>query len=214
MKKLILLIIIVLAVPSGVAFSKNKKTAVNNSKAVFIQVNPHKLMFDGKKINHDMCLLCHKFKFNSNSALKSKKQSLNAEVNDLCRDCHSLNPHPAAMVHLGKPDRNMAIRIKQWEKKNKKKLWLSKKGEITCSTCHNMHPKGLFSAIDEDFGKNYKSYMQRYFSKEVFKSDMFADTKKRLERINFNLKKRGKTRLPFREDMSSGKFCKVCHDLK
>jgi hypothetical protein len=162
---------IILAAALVFAQSSDKSKATDNKKskvdaktpnAVFLDVNPHITMFKDSKINNEICLLCHSVKHISEPKITGSQEYITAEVNELCANCHTLNPHVGAAIHLVKPDKSMMKRIRAWEKKNKKKLRFGKKEQITCSTCHSPHPKGLLAAVSKDVYKDITEPMKKY----------------------------------------------------
>jgi len=218
MKKIPLIVILLVLIPFFV--NSNTKKAERKikkwpKKAIFLDVNPHISMFKDGKVQEEICLFCHSYKHTSDPKLTGKRDYLNAKVNELCSACHGLRPHAGAYEHSVKPSPKIMKRIKIWEGKNKKKLRFDTKGRVTCSTCHNPHPKGLLKTVSVDVYAKAE-FMKRYSDKgrkgPLYKANLDRNKREKLK-IRTKLKVNS-VKLPFRQAMEDGKFCKVCHELK
>ena len=75
--------------------------------------------------------------------------NMQRDLNDTCRGCHDVRPHPTGMsfgsqgegwVHLVKPSADVFGKIEKWQATTGSSLPLSPyDGEIYCATCHNPH---------------------------------------------------------------------------
>jgi hypothetical protein len=114
----------------------------------YAALNPHKGAV--KDSPRPTCLLCHE-RVPQSSAGGANDVSFNMrhDLNDMCRGCHDLRPHPRGMsfdskpegwVHLAKPSTEVLGKMQRWEASTGTKLPLSPyNGEIYCATCHNPH---------------------------------------------------------------------------
>lgn len=114
----------------------------------YAALNPHKGTI--KESPRPTCLLCHE-RVPQSTAGGGIDVSFNMrhDLNDMCRGCHDLRPHPRGMsfgtepegwVHLAKPSTEVLGKMQRWEAATGMKLPLSPyNGEIYCGTCHNPH---------------------------------------------------------------------------
>lgn len=195
-------------------------------KKVFLTYNPHLAMFKDKKINNDVCLLCHSVKHTSEPKITGQRKYLTEDVNVICAGCHGFNPHVGARRHLVKPTSKIRKRIKAWEKKTGNKLRLDDKNRITCSTCHSPHPAGMLQALNSEAYKDTVDHMKKYSAvrgkgtlelNQMINLQLFAENMKRFKKHKIFAPpisdEVNRIQLPFRQDMSGGKFCLICHDI-
>jgi predicted CXXCH cytochrome family protein len=111
-------------------------------------LNPHKGTI--RDSSWPTCLLCHEQVPQSTaSGAVDVSFNMRQDLNDMCRGCHNLRPHPRGMsfgtkpegwVHLAKPSTEVLGKMQRWEAATGMKLPLSPyNGEIYCATCHNPH---------------------------------------------------------------------------
>ena len=96
------------------------------------------------------CLLCHRGAPQSAAgASRDVSYNMQGDLNDMCRGCHDLRPHPTGMsfsakpegwVHLARPSIEVAAQMERWEAATGLRLPLNpNNGEIYCATCHDPH---------------------------------------------------------------------------
>jgi len=88
------------------------------------------------------CLLCHEGAGDLSFNMKN-------DLNDMCRGCHDMRPHPTGMsfgtkpegwVHLVKPSVDVLGKMQRWGAATGLSVPLSPyNGEIYCATCHEPH---------------------------------------------------------------------------
>jgi hypothetical protein len=96
------------------------------------------------------CLLCHKRvpQLTDNGSI-DVTFNMEHDLNDMCRGCHDVRPHPTGMsfgakpegwVHLVKPSPDVLGKMQRWQAATGVTLPLSpSNGEIHCATCHDPH---------------------------------------------------------------------------
>ena len=114
----------------------------------YAALNPHQGTI--KDSPRPTCLLCHE-RDPQPAASGGIDVSFNMrhDLNDMCRGCHDVKPHPTGMsfgapaegwVHLVRPSTEVLGKMQRWEAVTGTKLPLSPyNGEIHCATCHNPH---------------------------------------------------------------------------
>jgi hypothetical protein len=109
------------------------------------------------------CLLCHE-RVPQSTANRASGVSFNMQrdLNDICRGCHDVRPHPTGMsfgakpegwVHLATPSADVRGKMERWEAATGLRLPLSPyNGEIYCATCHDAHEsaEGVAAQQPED----------------------------------------------------------------
>jgi hypothetical protein len=114
----------------------------------YAALNPHEGTI--KDSPRPTCLLCHEQVPQSTvSGVVDVSFNMRHDLNDMCRGCHDLKPHPRGMsfgtkpegwVHLAKPSTEVLGKMQRWEAATGMTLPLSPyNGEIYCATCHNPH---------------------------------------------------------------------------
>ena len=96
------------------------------------------------------CLLCHAaIPGDTGAAAAPPTFNMRDDLNDMCRGCHVVAPHPKGMgfgkqaegwVHLVRPSGDVTARMEASEAATQVTLPLSPyNGEIYCATCHDPH---------------------------------------------------------------------------
>ena len=96
------------------------------------------------------CLLCHSsFPETSSTGQLNVEFNMQHDLNDTCRGCHDVRPHPNNMfspgqsdewIHLVVPSDEILEKMRKSEQETGVVLPLnSQNGEIFCATCHNPH---------------------------------------------------------------------------
>ncbi len=113
----------------------------------YTMLNPHNQLTPDGKIIIEKCLYCHKVKPDEiHEHFNEVKLIGNLEV--LCYRCHfkQSKMHPINANHFVRPSNKTLAIMKSSEKKFNIILPLNYKGDITCSTCHNPHERGVLPA--------------------------------------------------------------------
>jgi hypothetical protein len=106
------------------------------------------------------CLLCHQRVAQSNATGAADLSfNMRNDLNDMCRGCHDMRPHPQGMsfgakpegwVHLGQPSTDVLGKMQKWAAATGLSLPLSPyNGEIYCATCHDPHEFNSGAAAQE-----------------------------------------------------------------
>lgn len=114
----------------------------------YAALNPHE--GTTKDASRPACRLCHEgVPQSAASGDIDVSFNIGHDLNDMCRGCHDVRPHPTGMsfgakpegwVHLVKPSIEVLEKIQRWEAATGVKLPLSPyNGEIYCATCHDPH---------------------------------------------------------------------------
>jgi predicted CXXCH cytochrome family protein len=135
----------------------------------FSKINPHLMLNKDGSIIESKCLLCHTKVLDRKAEQRVLKPELKNTQSMICRDCHSRHQDPITQMHVGlhatpreqafiraketlglsaNPSKQVIDRI-QSEGGRPKLLMTETDGKIVCSTCHNVHQQGLFSASSE-----------------------------------------------------------------
>ena len=111
--------------------------------AEYKKFNPHQQLNQKKQIIAARCLYCHdEIPDEQRANYEDVKLLANPEV--LCLGCHSkITVHQWHTRHLRKPPLEIEKRIKELRDRYEIILPLDPDGNITCSTCHNPHQKGV-----------------------------------------------------------------------
>lgn len=111
--------------------------------AEYKKFNPHQQLDEKKQIIAARCLYCHTEVPDEKHATYQDVKLL-AKPQALCLGCHSrITQHQWHILHLRKPPFEIAKRIKELQVQYDIILPLDSDGNITCSTCHNPHQKGV-----------------------------------------------------------------------
>lgn len=114
----------------------------------YAALNPHSGTI--KDPLESTCLLCHEPVTQSTSSSSSNASFvMQRDINDMCRGCHEMRPHPTGMsfgakpegwVHLTKPSTDVLGKMQRWQAATGKSVPLSPyDGKIYCATCHDPH---------------------------------------------------------------------------
>ncbi|OMH41317.1 cytochrome c3 family protein [Desulfurobacterium indicum] len=148
-----------------------------HTKECYAKFNPHEGMwlYSGKKLRQT-CAYCH-------------GKNNTADPRRVCIGCHTKNPHPGALEHVGQ--RCAVTNLP------------SVNGKIHCITCHNPHP----TSFDKHEGKLLSG-----IGEQVAKADFEATLKtisfRNLEHVEFN---NGPRQL-MRMKTENGELCLNCHE--
>lgn len=119
--------------------------------AGYERLNPH--VMEAGDPPQPTCTLCH-----TTMPLKDERGWISADfnmagtLNDMCRGCHRVQPHPGSMFssgpatwnHLAVPSAEILENMQQAEQRLGFVFPLDpSNGEIYCATCHNPHDKAL-----------------------------------------------------------------------
>jgi hypothetical protein len=95
------------------------------------------------------CLLCHAGMPDEEKAAQASSFNMHADMNDMCRGCHDVAPHPQGMdfgkpvegwIHLVRPSPDVITKMEASIAATQVVLPLSpSNGEIYCATCHDPH---------------------------------------------------------------------------
>ena len=95
------------------------------------------------------CLLCHTVMPDEDDATQASSFNMRADMNDTCRGCHDVAPHPKGMgfgkpvegwIHLVRPSPDVVTKMEASTAATQVVLPLSPyNGEIYCATCHDPH---------------------------------------------------------------------------
>ena len=95
------------------------------------------------------CLLCHAEMPDEDNAELASSFNMRADMNDTCRGCHDVAPHPKGMgfgkpvegwIHLVRPSPDVITKMEASTAATQVVLPLSPyNGEIYCATCHDPH---------------------------------------------------------------------------
>jgi len=109
------------------------------------------------------CLLCHQRTAQSAASGGSDvSYNMQGDLNEMCRGCHDLRPHPTGMsfnakpegwVHLARPSVEVVGHMERWAAATGRGLPLNpNNGEIYCATCHDPHESaaGAVASQPED----------------------------------------------------------------
>lgn len=134
---------------------------------IYRKFNPHVMLAAGaKEILKDQCLVCHTQVPDNTQMTRTGNASLTAPERELCRSCHGAHKDETTNGHLGKPMKPemqafLAAReawglakalnpdlLKKLQASGAKPRFMltDSKGQITCTTCHNPHERGVFPA--------------------------------------------------------------------
>ncbi|MDH5344881.1 MAG: hypothetical protein OEW59_03890 [Gammaproteobacteria bacterium] len=114
----------------------------------FEKLNPHDSSDEGA------CLLCHTGvpKQNAGGSWVAVDLNMRHDLNDTCRGCHKVRPHPGdafsgvapGWEHLAAPSDKVLAKMKLTETSTGVSLPLEPgTGKVHCATCHDPHPDGL-----------------------------------------------------------------------
>jgi len=114
----------------------------------YAALNPHAGTIEAPL--ESKCLLCHESGAQSSASGGANLHfNMRNDLNDMCRGCHDMRPHPTGMsfsakpegwVHLVKPSVDVLGKMQQWEAATGVRVPLSPyNGEIYCATCHDPH---------------------------------------------------------------------------
>lgn len=106
------------------------------------------------------CLLCHeRIPPSTEGRVDDVSFNMQHDLNDMCRGCHDVLPHPTGIsfgakpegwVHLVRPSVDVLGKMERWEAASGLSLPLSPyDGEIYCATCHNPHERVADSAAQQ-----------------------------------------------------------------
>jgi hypothetical protein len=132
------------------------------------RLDPHNQIDAEGKVIAEKCLYCHLEKPDETTAtFKDIKLIGNAEV--LCHRCHmkQVKFHPINSNHLLKPNKHILKNIKESEKEFGVVLPLNRAGEVTCSTCHNPHERGVLPQDKANAQGASEKYRLRLASKNL-----------------------------------------------
>ncbi len=125
---------------------------------LYVRSNPHRMRTEAGEVLPGVCHVCHEVRFDIEGALiqghRAGNPRLRADEKTLCGSCHASHgdyfepghigatASPAVLAALARPAGT------GWETLATL-LPLTKEGVVTCSTCHNPHEQGLFTAETE-----------------------------------------------------------------
>jgi hypothetical protein len=113
----------------------------------YAKLNPH--METAGNPPEKTCLLCHAVMPDEGDAAQASSFNMRADMNDTCRGCHKVAPHPTGMgfgkqvegwIHLVRPSPDVVTKMEASAAATQVTLPLSPyNGEIYCATCHDPH---------------------------------------------------------------------------
>jgi len=114
-----------------------------HNKAAYMKLDVHDQLDSKGKIIIEKCLFCHPDKPDE-SRERYKDVKFVGDLAMLCQRCHVIRGnHSGNFNHLVKPSAETLARMQAIEKEFGIILPLDENGQLTCSTCHNPHDKGV-----------------------------------------------------------------------
>jgi|SRR5581483_3841250 len=137
----------------------------------YAKINPHEMLNKDGLIIEKKCLICHNKVPDRTAIERTSKPDLKAAQAMICRDCHSRHQDPITQMHVGlqmtprqqafmcakeklglsSNPSNAQVDALVADSKKPTLMVTGAEGQMLCSTCHNVHEKGLFapsSALD------------------------------------------------------------------
>jgi len=126
--------------------------------------NPHLMLDSHKQVIEDRCLFCHEKIPDRNTMSRTGNSQLRFPQVVLCKSCHPNHKEILKGGHLnlkataeiaaymrareiiglvGPPSEDLVNQLKA-QKARPTRMYLEPDGGVTCATCHNPHPEGLF----------------------------------------------------------------------
>lgn len=122
-----------------------------HDRAGFEQLNPH--VMDAGSPAQPMCTFCHdSLPVRDENGWSRVDFNMSGSLNEMCRGCHRIRPHPGSMFssgpaggnHLTVPSAAVIENMRETEEKMDLVFPLDPTtGEIYCATCHNPHHEDL-----------------------------------------------------------------------
>lgn len=135
-----------------------QKPPYERSEALATLINPHEQINEEGEVIWGTCAVCHKNipDIAKEKSIKDVSLHFDEDLNQICRRCHLVRPHPGAEGisatmsgfiapdHLVAPPKGIINSIRLNLKDVPTILPLDPKtGKIICATCHNPHERGL-----------------------------------------------------------------------
>ena len=131
------------------------------------RLNPHKQTTASGKLKQESCHVCHETvpeKENS-PGIEGLVFNIKDNLSELCTGCHVWKPHPGGAFlmsgHLVKPSKTVKRRMEKSQEQQAVHLPLDPgNGKVFCSTCHNVHDKGVIKRIVAAKGAGSKKLLR------------------------------------------------------
>jgi hypothetical protein len=104
--------------------------------------NPHRQIDPFGRIRIEACRFCHKTDPNPAKPSDPANSQMAGEEIVICSNCHADRPHPDRDHNVSMSGEKLSRKI-AYEQRHQVKLPLGDGNQVTCSTCHNPHAKGV-----------------------------------------------------------------------